>query len=247
MWGNGLNGQLGNSARSSVYSPIQLGSSSWAAVGAGPSFSMAIRTDGALFTWGYNFDGYLGINLGGTGSDRSSPVQVGTSSWTSVAGFTTHTLAIRIDGALFAWGYNYYGELGDQTIFSRSSPVQIGTSSWSFVKSCPSSNASSGAIRLDGALFMWGQNNYGQLGDGTTITKSSPVQIGSSSWSMVSLGNSCTSGLGSNGNIFTWGVNQAGQLANNESTSWVLAPTQIKTNCSKLMVGTSGVFVITGG
>ena len=91
----------------------------------------ATRSDGALFTWGYNNNGQLGQNIAAT--NVSSPVQVGTSSWTAVVGGYYHTAAIRSDGALFTWGYNFYGQLGQNTTTNVSSPVQVGTSSWTAV------------------------------------------------------------------------------------------------------------------
>ena len=61
---------------------------------------------------------------------KSSPVQIGTSSWTSISAGANHTAAIRSDGALFTWGDNGNGKLGDGTTISKLSPVQIGSSSW---------------------------------------------------------------------------------------------------------------------
>jgi len=87
-----------------------------------------------LFAWGSNGSGQLGDGYG-YGYDRSSPVQIGSSSWTAVTAGIAHSAAIRTDGKLFTWGNNYYGALGDGTTTYRSSPVQLGTSSWGSISS----------------------------------------------------------------------------------------------------------------
>ena len=90
----------------------------------------SVSLENFLYAWGKNEDGQLGLNNTTT---RSSPVQVGTSSWTSVSAGFSHTAAIRSDNLLFTWGAGTYGRLGDGTIANKSSPVQIGSSSWTSV------------------------------------------------------------------------------------------------------------------
>jgi alpha-tubulin suppressor-like RCC1 family protein len=191
-WGDNPKGQLGIGTTFNRSSPVQIGTSSWIAVSAGTGAMAGITATNALFTWGLNTDGALGD---GTIIDRSSPVQIGTSSWTAVSAGGGHAGAIRSNGSLFMWGRNNHGALGDGTKVSKSSPVQIGTSSWTAVsagKFAPGYGASpynhTIAIRLGGSLFAWGDNTetVGALGDGTTVNKSSPVQIGTNTWSMVS-------------------------------------------------------------
>ena len=172
-----------------------MGTSSWTQVSAGQSHTAAIRSDGGLFTWGFNgvppffFSGQLGL---GDTTNRSSPVQVGTSSWTQVGAGGNHTAAIRSDGGLFTWGFNSYGQLGNGNTTSRSSPVQVGTSSWTQVST---GSVHTAAIRSDGGLFTWGRNGYGRLGLGDTTNRSSPVQVGTSSWTQVAAGSSHTAAI----------------------------------------------------
>ena len=94
------------------------------------SYSMAIKTDGTLWSWGSNGYGELGLS---NTIARSSPVQVGAlTNWSQVTSGKYHTAAIKTDGTLWSWGYNYFGQLGlsDQT--HRSSPVQVGNlTNWS--------------------------------------------------------------------------------------------------------------------
>ena len=144
--------------------------------------SYGIRSDGMLFSWGYNGNGELGD---GTTVNKNSPVQIGSDSWTFIGtsvgnngGFGQHTIhAIRNDGILFGWGNNASGQIGDETTVNKSSPVQIGSSSWTAV-SYSGHLATTMALNADGMLFTWGGS--AGLGDNTTVSRSSQVQIGSS-------------------------------------------------------------------
>jgi alpha-tubulin suppressor-like RCC1 family protein len=216
-WGDNGGGQVGDGTTINRSTVTNIGTSSWTAVAAGYAFSLAIRTDGALFVWGGNGNGQLGD---GTTVNKSSPIQIGTSSWIAIAGGQSHAMALRSDGGLFTWGLGSSGQLGSGSTLSRSSPVQVGTSSWTVISAGPRHSA---AIRSDGALFTWGTNGVsgggsggGQLGDGTTIDRSSPVQIGSSSWTTVSAGGDNSSGITfairTDNALYAWGANGSGQL-----------------------------------
>jgi hypothetical protein len=170
----------------------------------------AIKSDGSLWSWGGNINGQLGD---GTTINKSSPVQIGNSSWTTVSAGNSHTVAIDITGALYAWGLNTLGQLGDGTTINQSSPVQIGSSSWTSVSAGASYTA---GIAITSSLFTWGINSAGQLGDGTTINQSSPVQIGTSSWTTISSGFGTTAAIDITGALFTWGSGTLGQLGTSQ-------------------------------
>jgi len=151
----------------------------WASVSAGNRHTLAIRPDGTLWAWGNNSSGQLGD---GTTTTRLSPVQIGTATnWASVAigSGGHHTLAIRTDGTLWAWGENMTNQLGDGTTTDRFSPVGIGAATnW---ESVVAGTAGIGightvAIRTDGTLWAWGANSSGQLGDGTVSKTKFPAQ-----------------------------------------------------------------------
>lgn len=177
LWatGDNVNGQLGDGTKVDKSSPVQIGASSWIAVAAGNNHSLGIKLDGTLWAWGLNTSGQLGD---GSTTSTSSPIAVGASSWTFVAAGNLYSEAIRSDGTLWAFGANGNGILGDGTATSRSSPVAIGSSSWTFVATSRT-GAHTVAIRLDNTLWAWGFNSSGQLGDNTTTTRSSPVQVSS--------------------------------------------------------------------
>jgi alpha-tubulin suppressor-like RCC1 family protein len=227
-WGSGFSGQLGDGTNQFRPSPVQIGSSSWTQVSAGQSHTAAIRSDGLLFTWGGGSSGRLGLGATGGVGNRSSPTQVGTSSWTQVSTGGTHTVAITSVGGLFAWGAGSSGRLGVGNTTTRSIPLQIGTSSWTQVSAGQTHTA---AIRSDNRLFTWGAGSSGRLGVGIggtgTISRSSPTQVGTSSWTQVSAGGSHTAAIRSDGLLFTWGSAATGRLGNGTTTVNRSSPVQI--------------------
>ena len=197
-WGVNTNGQLGNDTAANTQSPIQIGSlTNWRQVSAGINgrFSAAVKTDGTLWAWGLNTTGQLGD---GTASNtNSSPVQVGLlTNWKQVSCGTDFSVAVKTDGTIWSWGNGATGRLGDNTIVSKSSPVQIGSlTNWKQV-SASSANGTASAVKSDGTLWAWGANTSGQLGDGTTVSKSSPVWIGTlTNWKQVATGTDHTVGI----------------------------------------------------
>ena len=249
-WGSDLSGTLGyNTTNISIQAPNWYGiynlGYSWTSVAAGAGgwgHIFGVKTNGSLWAiGGYNSSGELGLN---DTVHRSSPTQIGTSSWTSVGAYR----AIRSDGSLWGWGSNSNGELGQSDLVLRSSPVQIGTGSWSTLQS-GSQLYGSAAIRSDGALFIWGSNSYGSVGDITTISRSSPVlignqslsgnmsspvQLGTSSWTQVVASYTMTA-IRSDGGLFGWGINGAGELGLDDTVNRS-SPVQVGTS-SWSMVG----------
>ena len=218
-WGYNANGQLGDGTSISKSSPVQVGTSSWASVAAGDLHSVGISaTTKLLFAWGNNATGQLGD---GTSISKSSPIQIGTSSWTSVSAGLSYTLGITVSPAykMYTWGVNSSGQLGDGTSINKSSPVQVGTSSWTQV-SASKNNSFVLAISSANLLYGWGVNGSGQLGTNNTITYSSPVQIGTSSWSQVAAGFDHTVAITFTNQLFAWGTNASGQLGQNNTLNY---------------------------
>jgi alpha-tubulin suppressor-like RCC1 family protein len=218
-WGQGSSGQHGLGNTTSVSSPTQIGAlSTWTTIDAGWRHGMAVKTDGTLWTWGENYTGRLGL---GNTAHRSSPVQVGAeTTWSRVAAGYEHSLAIKTDGTLWSWGENYPGGklgLGDTT--NQSNPVQVGAlTTWSSIAA--GGFGHSLAIKTDGTLWSWGQNNNGQLGLGNTTNRSSPVQVGAlTTWSSIAGGgNSISISLKTDGTMWVWGRNYVGKLGLGDTT-----------------------------
>ena len=194
-WGSNISVQLGDGTTSNRLSPVTTagGGTNWKQVAGGAGHTVAIKTDGTLWTWGENAVGALGDN---TTTARSSPGTTagGGTNWKQVSGGNSHTAAIKTDGTLWTWGWNtdnilaICGQLGDgSTVSSRLSPVTTagGGTNWKQI-SCGSYQMS--AIKTDGTLWSWGQNSSGQLGDGTTSNRLSPVTTigGRTNWKQVS-------------------------------------------------------------
>ena len=128
-WGvNGLNGRLGlNDATNYRSSPVQIPGTSWSSISAGDTHSLATKTDGTLWSWGYGRFGRLGQN---STINVSSPVQIPGTSWSSISGGGQDSLATKTDNTLWSWGRNDRGQLGQNTTTNVSSPVQIPGTTW---------------------------------------------------------------------------------------------------------------------
>ena len=139
--------------------------------------------------------------------------------WQSVTSGLTHSMGIKTDGSLWAWGKNDYGQLGDGTLINKYIPTQIGNATnWKTV-SC--GNNFTVAIQTNGTLWSWGDNLKGQLGNGTLVHTLTPTQVGSdTTWDSIDCGYYfCVALKGSfSKSLWTWGFNEYGQLGNGNNT-----------------------------
>lgn len=164
----------------------------------------ALRSDGALCI--FNNNSY-GLCANGTTIYPGQSIVVIPSDipWRTVSPGNIHILAIKADGSLWAWGQNYYGELGNGTITPALTPVQIGTAKdWKVISA---GSHTSFAIKQDGTLWAWGDNSSWQLGIGRTITDSDvPVQLGSDTdWASVSINDPIATAIKTDGSVWAWG------------------------------------------
>jgi len=221
-WGRAAAGPLGDNSIVEKSSPVSVvgGIVDWVTAAGGGSHSLAIRANGTLYAWGTNGNGQLGDNSATTAS-KSSPVVVagGFTDWISISASTSHSLGLRANGTIWTWGSNASGLLGDNsaTTASKSSPVQV---AGNFVN-CNSISAGTThniIVRTDGTAWAWGANSYGRLGDNTTVSKSSPVQVagGIVNWKQVTAGQHSL-GVRANGTLYAWGPASAGQLGDNSN------------------------------
>lgn len=196
-WGTNAGGQLGDNTTTNRSSPVSVvpDTAIWCKVSGGNRHNVAIRDDASTWAWGENSRGQLGDN---TTTDRSSPVVVtgGFSDWSQASAGRYHNVALRTNGSVWSWGENLSGKLGDNTTANTSSPVSVvgGFTNWCQVSAGDSHSV---AVRTSGTAWAWGFNQFGRLGDLTTLPKSSPVSIvgGFSDWCDVRAGNCHTVGL----------------------------------------------------
>jgi len=229
-WGYNANGQLGDNTviSKSIPTQVSVGSINWKQVVSGGLHTAAIKTDGTLWTWGYNANGQLGDN---TVISKSIPTQVsvGNANWKQVSCGSTHTAAIKTDGTLWTWGYNIYGQLGDNTTIQRNIPVQtsVGGTDWKQVTAGGNHTA---AIKNNGTLWTWGLNNLGQLGNGTNGLNlfANPVEIGTATtWKQVACGDVHTTAIKTDGTLWAWGSNGSYQLGIGGQNAQFPNPTEV--------------------
>jgi alpha-tubulin suppressor-like RCC1 family protein len=211
-WGENGFGTMGNGTATSSLVPLQMGTATnWVNIDGGYWFAVGLRADGTLRTWGRNNYGQIGN--GTVTTQENTPIQIGVqlNNWLSISVGSQHTVAVKQNGTLWAWGENTFGQVGDGTNTQRNYPVQIGSAiNW---VSVTAGTTYSIGLKADGTLWGWGENAYGQLGNGTILPQNTPVQIGTASdWATIAAGAYHTVALKSNGTLWAWGRNNFGQL-----------------------------------
>lgn len=185
LWvaGTNVEGQTGLGTPSSIGNNYtvnftKLGTdSNWKAVAGGTYHTIALKTNGELWTWGHNNNGRLGI--GTTGGIQYTPQQISGTDWSAVGATNEASSALKEDGTLWTWGYNQFGKLGIGTTTDVNKPTKVGTeNNWTSISVRSGENSSAG-IKSDTTLFSWGYDGYWQLGnyDGTTTNSSVPTQV----------------------------------------------------------------------
>ncbi|MGY1552354.1 RCC1 domain-containing protein [Microbacterium sp. A588] len=183
-WGNNTYGELGNgrTAFMPVQVPVQVSAEvSFTQVSAGSAYSLAVADDGAAYAWGSNRFGRLG---NGTATEIQVPnpvpgrVQMPDEvTFTQVSAGMLHSVAVDEDGTAYAWGYNYVGELGDGKNTDSHVPVRVEMPDQATFTQVSASSAYSAALTEDGTAYAWGDNDYGQLGDGTKDQRNVPTPV----------------------------------------------------------------------
>jgi len=234
-WGRNSNGALGHNNTTNYSSPTQV-PGTWLVPNddlpyndrtgtiASRNSTQAIKSDGTLWTMGYNEFGHFGF--GSNGDQLSSPTQVGTdTTWKHITtGRDSGFVSIKTDGTLWSWGRNGNGTLGLGNQTSVSSPTQVGSdTTWLGVTMQAQTTQ---AIKTDGTLWVWGGNGYGTLGLNNTTSHYSPVQM-PGTWRNCG----CTVAdsqlaMKTDGTLWAWGRNEYGELGVNNRTNYS-SPIQI--------------------
>jgi alpha-tubulin suppressor-like RCC1 family protein len=211
-WGDNSYGELGDGTTTSSATPVTVsGISTATAVSLSDGFSCALLASGSVQCWGVNGDGELG-NGSMARSDIPVPV-LGISTATALSVGYTHSCALLASGSVQCWGTNTYGELGNGSPASFSTtPVTVRGISTATAVAAGGSSAC--ALLASGAVQCWGQNTFGQLGNGSYVRYSNvPRSVtGISTAIAITAGGSHHCAVLSSGSVKCWGDNEYGQL-----------------------------------
>jgi alpha-tubulin suppressor-like RCC1 family protein len=238
-WGYNQWGQLGIGPSSDRNLPVQLLAPSGVnALSGGYYHTLALHSSGQVYAWGRNADGQLGLGSSDNEAHPYATPTPGLDAIVAIAAGAFHNLALAADGAVWAWGYNHTGQLGDGTTATRTSPVQV-LAAGSGVVAIAAGYGHSLALREDGTVLSWGYNAEGQLGDGTTSQREIPLPIpGLTGVSAIAAGWFHSLALKDDGATWAWGMGIYGQLGSG---------TQANASVPLAVAGLAGVSGISAG
>jgi len=244
-WGYNFDGELGDGTNQTRNYPQLIGQQlGWSKVSCGSTHTIAIHSNGTLWVWGNNEDGQLGI---GSYQNKNEPVKVGTATnWANISAGIDHSLAIKTNGTLWGAGSDYDGQMGSASGYTHYTTfTQIGThTDWNSISTKLESNL--GLKSSANRIWVWGNNYYGQLGDGSTVQRNSPNYLDmQDSWISISSGAHHSGGINNLGKLMMWGRNVKGELGIGNTTQ-KLEPYQVgsATNWSKIYCGYKISFAI---
>jgi alpha-tubulin suppressor-like RCC1 family protein len=232
-WGGNENGQLGNGTGADAFAPVDIaGGRTWADIAVGGEHACGLTTTGAAFCWGGNERGELGTGTGRTNApDALVPVAVtGGRTYSRITAGFLFTCALDTTGQAWCWGTNGSGQLGDGTTTLRNAPVQVQQPTGVTFVSLASGPVSTCARTAAGAVYCWGDNGSGQLGDGTTVPRSVPTPVQTTAaFSAVSGGGTrhVCAVRASDQSAQCWGSNTTGALGDGTQTSQSAPTTQV--------------------
>jgi alpha-tubulin suppressor-like RCC1 family protein len=219
-WGENLSGQLGNGSNEQLSdAPVPVSALEFVtSVAAGGSHSLALLADGHVMAWGGNAYGQLG---NGTTNNASTPVEVhGLSDVTAIAAGANHSLALLSNGTMMAWGANEHGQVGDGKVSKEEEPgeqLPVPVTGLTGVTAIAAGGNHSLALLSNGTVMAWGENEEGELGDGSHADAHSPVLVKDlSGATAVAAGANFSLALTNKETVKAWGSDLNGQLADSE-------------------------------
>ena len=225
-WGDNSRGALGNGTTANSSTPVVVSLPSGVtptAISAAQGSGYAMGSDGHLYAWGDNTYGTLGNGTSVTFSDTPVLVSLPTGvTADAVSGGYESAYAIGSDGNLYAWGDNFYGELGNGGATNSDTPVAVSLPSGVIPQAIAGGGGTGYAIGSDGNLYAWGLNASGQLGNGSTTNSPSPVVVSLPSGvtpTAIAGAGGFAYAIGSDGHLYAWGNDSGGQLGNGSTTN----------------------------
>lgn len=259
-WGENDDGQLGNGSNVGSMTPVDVTSltSGVESISGGGSFTCALTTAGAVKCWGRNASGQLGD---GTRTSRTTPVQVSglAGGAAEISAGVSHACALLTNGAVKCWGNNSFGQLGDGTTSSSVTNTPVDADLPEGATAIATGSLFTCALTTVGGVKCWGDNVFGQLGDGTIEQRSLPAQVsgltsgvgGIGAGGGGSFGHACA--LLAAGGAMCWGNNEYGQLGddrdcrNPEVCSIPIAVLDISEHLSAISGGSLFTCALTDG
>lgn len=243
-WGNDAGGQLGNDAAledKAVPVPVS-GATGIIAISAGYYFSLALKSDGTMLAWGNNSRGQLGDSA--IKADKPTPVAVnGASDIVAIAAGSEHSLALKADGTMLAWGLDLEGALGDNApLLDQTLPVPVANAVG--IVSIAAGTSHSLALTSSGNVLAWGSDFGGQLGDNVAkVNKSTPVLVNGASQIMAIAGGLFHSlALTSSGTMLAWGSDTYGELGDGTQVNPQGLPVNVENVSNIVSIAAGGHF-----
>jgi alpha-tubulin suppressor-like RCC1 family protein/uncharacterized protein YjbI with pentapeptide repeats len=233
-WGYNYSGMLGNGTTTNSNAPVAVTMPTgvtFASIGGGAYYNCALTTTGTAYCWGYNDKGQLG---NGTTTQSSIPVAATMPAgvtFTAISVGAYHTCALTTTGTVYCWGYNFDGQLGNNTTTDSRIPIAVTLPSGVTFKALAAGSSHTCALSNTGAAYCWGANSLGQIGGGSTTNRWVPTAVtmpaGAVFKSIDAHGvGSHTCALTSTGTVYCWGMNSVGQIGDGSNTNR-LVPTAV--------------------
>ena len=244
-WGYNDYGELGNNSTKYSLVPVAVDTTgvlkgkTITAISTGYYHSLALASDGTVYSWGENNNGALGNN---STDDSAVPVAVDMTgvlkgkTITAISASAGYSLVLTSDGMVYSWGYNGYGQLGNGSTTESYLPVAVDTTGvlkGKTITAISTSDENSLALASDGTVYSWGNNDYGGLGNNSTNESNVPAAVATAGTPMdgktiiaISAGGCHSLALASDGTVYSWGENNDGALGNN-STKYSLVPVAV--------------------
>ncbi len=226
-WGANDAGQLGDSTTARRLTPTLVrGGGPFTTLVAGAAHTCGLSAAGEAYCWGDNASGQLGDS---TRMSRVTPTAVARGLvFAELAAGSVHTCGRTAGGEVYCWGGNASGQLGDGTVSSRQVPTAVGSNVVFAGLARDVGGAHSCGLDGAGAVFCWGDNTRGQLGDGTRTNRLLPTEVASGvPFTKLSGGGLHTCGIAAaGGTAYCWGANSEGQLGDNSRTDR-LSPVEV--------------------